>query len=185
MILSLFVILLSPLDTFIILYHQNHKYTMVYSILLSFKIYVVSMSFFLKKNDINFDSYHSRFNAIQSKICYSELARVVKALEWEKTEERVVNSIPDSYSFMLQLQILIFSGLPDKTLHFFGKTYILSLCLFSNKIVGKNPTFFVESKQLLFLIRTRVKFPHIKYLFLKRGLEGFRGKYSIESTRHN
>ena len=57
--------------------------------------------FFLKKKDINFDSYQSRFNAIQYKICYSELARVVKALEWEKTEERVVNSIPDSYSFML------------------------------------------------------------------------------------
>ena len=58
--------------------------------------------FCFQKNDINFDSYHSRFNAIQSKMCYSELARAVKALECEnsKTEERVLSSIPDSYSFM-------------------------------------------------------------------------------------
>ena len=33
-----------------------------------------------KKKDINFDTYSSRFNAIQSKIYSSELAQAVKAL---------------------------------------------------------------------------------------------------------
>ena len=42
-----------------------------------------------KKADINFDTYHSRFNAIQSRINSSELAIAVKALECENSKLEV------------------------------------------------------------------------------------------------
>ena len=90
------------------------------------------------RKNINFDTYSSRFNAIQSKLYYSSWRkRLRRFLEFKnKGVGPEFDSRNSNFLF----------GLPDKPYIFSAKFPTFCRCAsFPTKLSGKNPTFFVES----------------------------------------